>query len=651
MAGGRGKRALRRGRRDKFRSIPIALGFLLVGGSAVHAEEHVSVADLRDTSIDDLANIEVYSVSKTREPLSDAPAAIFVITHDMIVRSGATTLPEMLRLAPNLEVAQMSASGYAITARGFNSNAANKLLVLIDGRSVYTPLYGGVRWDEKYVLPEDIERIEVISGPGATLWGANATNGVINIITRKSSDTQGTSASVSYGDRERRASMQHGGTIATDLTYRFYFDGFTTPNSQTNIGTNPHDAWWRGQGGFRADWTPAGDTVTLRGNYYWGNEGDDPAAQLNIRGGNLQATWRHDLSDGGSILLLAYYDSTDAYSGNLGYWLDTYNVEVQHSFAWGDRQAIVWGAGYRLYQDRANLGIVAFVPERRTQSLSDIFVQDTIALTDAIKLTAGVKLEDDPYSGLVAMPSARLSWKASDDALVWLAYSRAARAPTRFDTDLQFTIVPSILILTGDPNFKAEKVNAYEIGTRVQPLQDVSFSISAYYNVYQDLRSVEWANMGPTLPLLWSYANNLEGHTYGLEAWANWQVTNWWQLAASLNLLHKQLRFKPGSDGLGGVASAGNDPNHQAFLRSIVDITDDITWDTDLRYIGRLPEPRISAYAELNTKIAWNVSDTVQVSLSGLNLLHAHHLEYLDAGATIGNEVDRSIFVGARWHF
>ena len=612
-----------------------------------------STASLSSLSLEELGNIDITSVSKKAEPLSDAPAAVYVITHDDIIRSGAMTIPEMLRLAPNLQVAQISAQSYAISARGFNSVDADKLLVLIDGRSVYTPLYGGVLWDEQDVLPQNVERIEVISGPGATLWGANAVNGVINIITRKSEDTQGGSLTLQLGNRDDRASLQYGGTLQPDLSYRVYVEGFSTRSDKLSTGENANDGWSKSQGGVRLDWTPANDRVTVEGDYYRGTEEVTRTLDTAISGGDLQATWQHRLADGSQLQLFGYYDGTNRSVGStLGYSLNTYDLEAQHSFTLGERHDIVWGGGLRVYQDQFNAatGALAFVPARRVQSLSDIFAQDTIALTERLKLTVGMKLEDDPYSGWAPLPSGRLSWKADDGVLLWSAVSRAVRAPTRFDRDLLAVEVPGVLLLTGNHDFQSEKLTAYEVGTRVQPTSTTSFSVSGFYNVYDDLRSVEFVQSNG-LPLITAWGNMMEGETYGVEIWGDYRPTPWWRLSAGFNVLHEALHFKAGASRLNNLGEAGNDPHHQASVRSSIDLGDDVTWDLDLRQIGALPNSPVPSYFELNAKIAWRVSQAVELSLSGLNLLHAHHLEYVQPGATIGAEVERTVYAGATWHF
>jgi iron complex outermembrane receptor protein len=525
------------------------LGLAWGAGQAAAAE----AVDPFALSPEQLLDATVTSVSKASEKLGDAPAAVYVITAEDIARSGATSLGDILRLAPNLQVAAMGASGYAITARGFNGNAADKLLVLIDGRSIYTPLYGGVLWDEKDVLPQDIERIEVISGPGASLWGANAVNGVINIITRKSADTQGGVLDLGAGDRESRASLQYGGALADDLHYRVYGEAFAIPHGKTSDGADAADGWNKAQGGFRLDWTPATDTLTLQGDLYGGAEGPSPAAQ-DIRGGNIQATWRHVLEDGSSLQVLGYYDATRRYSGPYGYSLDTYDLELQHDFSWGSRQSIVWGGGVRAYRDRFSLAgaPVQFLPDRRRVGLADIFAQDSIGLAPSLKLTAGLKLEADPYAALEFLPSLRLSWKPDDNTLLWAAVSRAIRAPTRFDVDLSDTIIPSVLILTGAQDFQPETLIAYEAGAKLQIGDSASLSVSGFYNAYDDLRSTEWLNM-TTLPLLWTYGNMMKGHVYGIELWGDYRPRDWWRLTAGFNLQQENLGFKPASAALGGT--------------------------------------------------------------------------------------------------
>ena len=625
---------------------------MLALASQVHAQE-MAQNDINQLTIAQLANVEITSVSKAAESLSDAAASVYVINHDDAVRSGATSLPELLRLAPNLEVMQTSPSNYVITARGFNGNAADqnfsdKLLVLIDGRSVYSPLYSGVYWDMQDVMPENIERIEVISGPAGTLWGANAVNGVINIVTRKASDTQGGYLDLGVGDQESSAAVQYGGHFADDLAYRVYAKDFYQRAFDSAPGVSAHDGWSRPQAGFRLDWTPQNDTVTLEGDLYGGAEAALGTPNQVIGGGNITASWQHALDEGSNLQVLTYYDDTERSMDNGGgFRLNTYDLEMQHSFKLGGWNDIVWGAGERVDQYRITDRIAAassllFIPPARTLNLADIFAEDHIPLTDRLQLILGLKLEDDPFSGWTPMPNARLAWKLSDKDLLWAAVSRAIRSPTPFDVDVSEKL-GSATFLTGNPDFLPEEVTAYEAGYRGQFSSLLTFSLSLYDNVYDRLKSIALST-SPASVLEWG--NTIEGHVYGVESWATYQALDWWRLSAGFNLQHENFVFAPGALPLLGVAQEGDDPHHQASLRSSMDLMDNLTFDADLRDVGKLPNPAVPEYVELNARLAWHVTDRLDLSLSGFNLLHGHHVEYLP-----GDEIRRNFFLETRWRF
>jgi iron complex outermembrane recepter protein len=619
-----------------------------------------TINSLKQMTLEQLNNLQVTSVSKTPETLSDAPAAIYVITRDEILRSGAKTLPDMLRLAPNLQVAQITASSFAITARGFNGSAASKLLVLIDGRSVYTPYHSGVDWSVQDVLPGDIERIEVISGPGAALWGANAVNGVINIITRQSGDTQGIAAEAGDGNLESRASLQYGGKIEDNVSYRAYVDSFHHADDVTATGANAQDAWHQSQGGFRLDWSPTADRVTLQGDFYGGSEASAEATY----GDNVLARWNHELSNGSALQIQTYYDYAASSTPEASDYLNTEDFDLQHSFAWGTHQSIVWGGGLLVETDEfpttpSSTASLFFSPESRTLEIGNLFVQDSISLSSALKLILGTKLEEDrPYTGLEPLPSARLAWKVTDSELVWAAISRAIRAPSRLDRDLFEFEGPVDVIRGGD--FQPEELVAYEVGYRAQPSSNTSISISTFYNVYNDLRSVQ-LSPGNQLPI--EFANEMAGGTYGAEIWGQYAVNSWWRLAAGANSLHENLHFEPGSselgpDGseLGGIAIAGDDPSYQASIRSMMDLPHSLALYLDLRRIGALPDPASPAYTELGARIGWTVSPRAEVSVTGSNLLHREHLEFGTTAAPLqlgapGVETGRSIFIDARCRF
>jgi iron complex outermembrane receptor protein len=633
-----------------YRSIPTF--FALAFAASVSAQQ-ASTDALKKLSLDELMNLEVTSASKTTEPLSDAPAAIFVITRDEILRSGATSIPEMLRLAPNLQVMQLSASNYTITARGFSGNSSaqnfsNKLLVLIDGRSVYTPLYSGVYWDAQEVVADDIDRIEVISGPGATLWGANAVNGVINIITRQSADTQGGLVTATAGNLERQGTAQFGGALADAATYRVYAKGFERSALDTPSGPSANDAWSKVQGGFRSDWHLATDSITVQGDLYRANEEQAGTADLSVVGANVLTRWQHAFANGSALQMQAYYDETQRFNGAGGgaFVLNTYDLEIQHSIRLAESHDVVWGAGRRASRyNITNATTLQFIPPSRTLTLSNVFAQDSISLAPKLKLILGIKLEDDPYTGTTPLPNVRLSWKLNDAALLWSAASRAIRSATPFDRDVAEYLAGQ-LFLIGGPDFAPERLTAYEIGYRGRAGPRVTFSVSTFYNVYDDLRSIEFEPTGLILPLRWG--NGMKGETSGLELWGDIQLADWWRLSAGFSVLHEHLTFKPGSSALLGIEQAGDDPPNQASLRSSMNLTTEVTLDFSLRHVGSLPNPAVPHYEELNTRLGWQVSGAWEVALSGFNLLHAHHNEFT---VPPSEDIGRSGVLEARWHF
>ena len=622
-------------------------GLCALGASAAHAQ---SIEDLRALSISQLADIDVSSVSKTTQPLSEAPAAIFVITHDMIARSGATTLPEMLRLAPNLQVYRKNAGDYAITARGLNGNSqaqnfSNKLLVLIDGRSVYTPLFSGVYWDMQDVLPEDIDRIEVISGPGATLWGANAVNGVINVITRAADQTQGLYASAQGGAFERAASLRYGGTLGESLSYRVYARANDIDATETSEQLAAGDDWHRLQGGFRVDWVPSpADKVTFQGDLYGGRRGQPGTADEEISGGNLLARWIHTATNGNALQIQTYVDhiARRTREGGGHFWVDTLDLDLQHTLSLGDDDTFVWGGDVRASRYHiVSAPPLVFDPARRTLWLASAFAQNTLSLTDRLDLTTGIKLEDDPYAGTSLLPDVLVAWQPRDNTMIWGSVSRAVRSPTPFDVDVK-EYLGDLFYLSGNPDFRTEKLTAFELGTRVQATEAVAFSISGYYNLYDDLRSIEFSPGG--LPLLWG--NKLEGDTYGVELWGSYRPFDWWKLSASVNLFGDDLRFEPGASQVLGTAQVGSDPREQASLGSSITLDDGITVDARLRHVGELPDPHVPGYTELNGRVGWYVRRNVQLSLIGENLLHRGHQEYPG-----GNLIPRQVRVGLQCWF
>jgi iron complex outermembrane receptor protein len=632
----------------------IALGPMIVavclvldpaGAAAADATPgSISAADFSRMTLEELTNIEISSVSKYTERLIDAAASIYVITREDIRRYGATSIPEILRLAPNLQVARVDSSQYAISARGFNSTSANKLLVLIDGRSVYTPLFSGVFWDVQDTMIEDIERIEVISGPGGTLWGANAVNGVINIITRHTQDTTGGLISAGAGNFERGAGARYGGKLGEDATFRIYAKGFDRDNTVTASGASAQDSWNKGQVGFRLDWGKGGDTLVLQGDAYDGSIDQRIFDDKSISGAHLLGRWNRALAGGSALQVQAYYDRTRRiYPGTFGEELDTYDIDVQHRFNPGGRHDIVWGGGYRYSRDSVtNSAVLAFLPASRDLTLANVFVQDSFALSEQLKLTVGAKLEHNNYTGFETQPNVRVAWKPNEQVLLWSAISRAVRTPSRLDRDF-FIPGSAPFVIAGGPDFKSEKLTAYEIGYRTQPSPQVSFSISTFYNDYDQLRSVEPA--GGTLVL----GNMMEGSTYGVETWGSYGISDWWQLKAGYTYLRKDLRFKPGSGDTSGVRAAGNDPSHQISVRSIMNLAHNVDLDFVLRSVDSLPDPGVPGYVELDGRVSWNISKSTEVSLSGFNLLDKRHPEF--GAAPARSEIGRTFYVKMLWNF
>lgn len=607
--------------------------------------------DLSNLSIEQLANIQVRSASKRPQPLSDAPAAIYVIDHDQIVRSGAVTIPEILRLAPNLQVYQTSPSNWVVTARGLDGYPAaqsfsNKLLVLIDGRTVYTPLFSGVYWDLPDLIPDDIESIEVISGPGATLWGANAVNGVINIVTRSAGSTSGGYVDLDAGSIQQVAGLRYAGLAGPDLSYRAYGRFIRQVAARTPGDGSARDSWHRLGGGFRLDWTPGEqDTVTFQGDIFAGNDNQAGPTHEEISGHDLVLRWNRAAGDGHQFQVQGFYDRFRRADrpNNGSFYAATFDVDAQDSFRVGSRNDIVWGGGARQVHYQINgTSSLFFVPSSRRLFLANIFIQDTFALTQAIKVTAGIKAERDPYVGTSLLPDVRLAIRPNKSTLLWAAVSHAVRSPTPFDEDVQER-VPPVVSLSGSRDFRTEKLTAYELGIRAQPLTDISFSVTGFYHHYDDLRTVEIGTGPAQLNLYWG--NGLAGHSYGVEAWASASPLSWWTLSGGMTLLSEHLHFKPGASAIVGTWQDGVDPSHQFTLRSSMDLGRSVMLDLNLRAVGALHHADVPAYAELGGRLAWNATDHLTLSLSAENLLHAHHVEYPG-----GDAIPRTVLAGLQWH-
>jgi len=630
-------------------------------------------------SLEELMNQDVTSVSREPEPLLQAPAAIQVITNDEIRRSGASSLPEALRLADNLEVAQDNAHDWNISARGFNADLSNKLLVLIDGRTVYSPLFSGVIWDVQNVMLEDLDRIEVISGPGGTLWGANAVNGVINIVSKSAEDTQGWYMEGGGGNELRDfGAIRYGGTLAPNVYYRVYGMYFDRNNEEFANGAPATDAWSQGKGGFRIDTGgPSDDKFTLQGDYYNGASGSDafPGMVDTESGENVIGRWTHTFSSDQDMSLQMYYDRTNlseptgpsVFLGRVfepaGFFsdsLDTYDIDFQHHIRVDDINNVTWGAGYRFTHDQNdNAPTLAFYPAPLNQNLFSTFGQDEIKLQENLLLTLGTKVEHNDYTGFEVQPSGRLAWNITPKQMVWAAVSRAVRTPSRIDHDLaEPTGLPNAgglpqSLLTGTSQFTSETLIAYELGYRAQLGDKVSGSVSTYYNDYTKIRSTT-----PSAPFGFPIylQNNLEGDTYGLEVSADYQMLDWWRLHAGYDFLKEDIHVKTGEVDFTHGLNETADPQNQFSFRSSMDLPENIEFDTELRYVDQLPINNgptasiVPSYYELNARLAWHPTKNVEISVVGQNLLQDQHPEY-GFPSTTQVEIGRSVYGKIAWHF
>lgn len=631
--------------------LSLSLAALPAGAQGL-GETVAAAADLKRLSIEELMEIDVTSVSRRAERLHEAAAAIVLITQEDLRRSGVTSLPEALRLVNSLHVARQTQRDWAISARGFNITTANKMLVLIDGRSVYTPLFSGVFWDVQDTLLEDVERIEVIRGPGATLWGANAVNGIINVITRKAADTQGGLVTAGAGTEERGfGAARYGGTLGESGHYRVYGKYFDRDSLVLANGADARDSRWMGQGGFRADWSASErDAFTLQADAYTGRTGETLRDDTNLDGGNLLGRWSRRLAEDSDLELQVYWDRTHRYIPDLfEEHLDILDLDFQHRFPVAERHDLVWGFGYRRHHDRVgNSDAVGFFPPRRDFDLFSLFVQDEVSLLgDRLAVTAGTKLEHNDSTGFEVQPSLRAAWKASERRTLWAAVSRAVRTPTRIDEDVVFFLPNGSPIIEGSRAFESEEVLAYELGYRIQPYPELLLDVATFYNVYDNLRTQEPLGSAPLPRVL---LNNLEAETLGLELRVNTQPMQGWSLQMAYAWLDKDLRLEPGSrDPFGGLAE-GNDPEHRATLRSLIDLPGGFELDGWLRYVSALPSPTVDDYMELDLRLGWRASDALELSLVGQNLLHESHAEFGPA-TPFREEVERGFYGKVAWRF
>jgi iron complex outermembrane receptor protein len=631
----------------------LVLGGLMIFMAAARAQEHPAFStsvDLKHASIEELLNKEVISASKRPETLSKVATAIEVIDGEQIRRSGATTIPDVLRLATGLDVAQADGHTWAVSARGFNTTIANKMQVLMDGRSLYSPLFSGVFWDVQHYLLDDIERIEVIRGPGAALWGANAFNGVINIITRSARDTQGGLVMGGGGSEENGfGGFRYGGKFTENSYYRAYATYFDRDGLKYPSGADAHDGMMQGQTGFRTDSYLKGDNViTVQGDYYNGFDSTDKQDDTHVTGGNLLSRWSHTFTESSDLQLQLYYDRTYRdVPGQFREDLSTYDLDLQHRIAVGERNNFMYGFEYRLYDDNIDNPapqLLAFVPPERNMQLISAFVQDEIAVVpDYFGVTVGSKFEHSDFSGFEVQPSIRAAYTPTDKQTVWAGISRAVRTPTRIDVDF---VVPGIGLTNQPPEmFRSEEVIAYELGYRIQMFKRVSFDLATFYNDYDNLRSVEPMN-GFLVE-----RNELEGDGYGFELGSTWQVLDNWRLRGGYRYLETRLHPSSASHDPLAAANEANDPHNILTLISSLDLPFNLEFDQIVRYVDSIPAPfEVSDYLALDLRLAWFPKPNLELSVVGRNLLDNQHPE-IGAPSALRKEVERSVYGKVTWHF
>ena len=657
------------------------------------AQERQSVPDVNTVgslSMEDLMNMEVTSVSKRTQKVADAAAAVFVLTQDDIRRSGATSIPDALRLVPGLQVARLDENKWAIASRGFDGRFDNKLLVLIDGRSVYTPLFSGVYWNVQDVLLEDLDRIEVIRGPGATLWGANAVNGVINIITKKAKDTQSGVVSAGGGNEERgSASARYGDKVGDEGFYRVYGKYFDWgPSLYPGTNLTAHDGWDALRGGFRADFAPTGaNSFTLQGDLYRSNYDETlTVPSLNppfsntfpnqgaYSGGNILGRWNRS-SEGSSMSLQMYYDNTTIADNSL--FVDHQNIfdmDFQHSFHVRDSQQFVWGLGYRSILDRNDGSFsVSLQPNQLTLNQFSAFLQDEIALVDdRLHITLGSKFEHNDFTGFEVEPNARLLWTLTPNQSIWAAVSRAVRTPAETEEGLRLntqvvppgtlanpTPLPAVVAVFGSHQFQSEDLLAYELGYRVQATSTFSADVATFYNNYTHLRTaepgapfVEGSPFPTDVVIPFIARNNMSGGTYGVEVFTDWKVMPKWRLQSSYSYLQMNIHKNRASQDPTADLPNGVSPRHQWYVRSSLDLPHHFEHDTTLRFVDHLSALNLPHYYSLDSHLGWRPVPRVEFSVGGENLLDNQHLEFLpDFINTTPTVVKRSVYGSVTFRF
>ncbi|MBI9090189.1 MAG: TonB-dependent receptor [Desulfobacterium sp.] len=645
------------------------------GESAISREK-----DFTGLSIEELMGIQVTSVSKKVQNLSDSAAAIFVITSDDLRHSGVTSIAEALRMVPGLTVARIDANKWAVNSRGATSRFSDKLLVLMDGRSVYTPSFSGVYWEVQDTLLEDVERIEVIRGPGATLWGANAVNGVINVITKHTADTLGGLVSLGGGNRESAfANARYGFTLGEGTHGRCYVKAFERDEFAFETGEGANDDWNMVRSGFRMDsHATANNSFTVQGDIYSGNI--DQQIELatrsvpyslkvdddtDVSGGNLLGRWQHTLSSTSSFTLQVYYDNTHRKEAFADEKRESVDLDFQHGLALGKRHTLLWGARYRTTRDNFSQELAAqVVPDTRRDDLFSLFLQDEIMIADnRVWLTLGSKFEYNDYTGFEVQPSARILFTPHPGHKLWASLSRAVRTPSRVERDARVVnrifpmppnMIPVEVTLAGNPDFDSEELMAYEIGYRFLWFRDLSMDLSGFYNDYDNLRFLTQGDLiaaQGTLELPNYFNNDASARTYGGELALAWQTTKW----LKLNLAYGFLDSDQDND-----EQIGQEPRHQVSLRTAIKLRNDLDLNLWLRHVDNVtvihPESpnglyQVNDYTTLDLSLAWRPSEAMEISVVGQNLLDSSHMEIIQEYFTHPTEVKSGIYGKITYRF
>ncbi len=635
--------------------------------------------DLGDFSLEELMNLQVTSVSAKEQKLSRTPASVFVITAEDIRRSTASNIPDLLRLVPGVNVEQIDGNAWAISIRGFSDRAANKVLVLVDGRSVYNPVYSGVRWDALDVPLADIDRIEVIRGPGGTVWGANAVNGVINIITKSADGTQGGLLEAEAGS-ENSGMLRYGAKAGRRGAYRVFGRFFNFGSMEAVEGGPAHDAWYASHGGFRSDWSLSKrNSLTVQGDFQrtlaWQSvpvvfSNNLPATALltdriSMTSANILGRWRHTLQNGSEMTWQVYDDSFRRSEQGVRYSHNIVDIAFQHHVAWGSRQDVVWGVETRSANTRFIPGFaLAVEPERKTDQLFSAFFQDEVKLTNTLSLTAGSKFEHNDYTGFEYEPSAQLLWTPSRKQAVWFSVARAIRQPSRIDAGIDYdtAVLPgtpiTVVATRGNRDLRAERLYDVEAGYRAQFGRQVSLDLSVFSGFYRDLVSaVAQAPILTTSPapphvlVPFQFQNSAKAHSYGTEVFVNASPAPFWRFSAGYSAIRLNLDPEPAFAASGRPLLKTNTPENQFGFRSFLNLQRNVEWDHALTYVGAVQDQYVPRYIRLDTRLNWRIGESWELSVIGQNLLRPRHVEFPEEYGLSRAAIKRGVFGKITWHF